>query len=154
AIAPGATKARPPLLGQLIYHCLPIRRRVILANLQRVFGDRLAEKQIRRLAQAHYAHLAQSIWEIATDTFRAPVALAAGVQVENADSALRAQALGRGVLVLTAHLGNWEVAAPRGVARCPAARGRVHFVRRPLPPWLDRAMLARFRRAGIGVMPK
>lgn len=152
-IPPAAVDA-PPLSGRLVFHLCPIRRGVILANLRRVFGGRLGERQIHRLAQAHYAHLARCGWEILADARQSPTRRAARLKVENAQAALCAYRLGRGVLLLTAHLGNWEVSAPRALARFPEARGRVHFLRRSLPLGLDRVIVARFRRAGIGVVPK
>ena len=36
---------------------MPLRRRVVLANLRRVFGATVPETEIVRLAQAHYDHL-------------------------------------------------------------------------------------------------
>ncbi len=48
-------EVQPNLLGKLMYHLLPLRRRVILANLERVFGAELSRKEIVRLAQATYA---------------------------------------------------------------------------------------------------
>jgi len=50
-----ATEA--PLSGRLIFRLLPFRRRVVLHNLRRVFGVGVADAEIERLAQAHYAHL-------------------------------------------------------------------------------------------------
>src|SRR5262249_44111466 len=58
-VASATTPPKPPWFGALLYHVLPYRRRVILQNLRRAFGDRLPETQIRRLAQANYAHYAR-----------------------------------------------------------------------------------------------
>jgi KDO2-lipid IV(A) lauroyltransferase len=146
--------APPPLLGRLAFHCVPVRRRLVLDNLRRVFGDRLSEREIRLLAQAHYAHLARALWEIVADTWRGAAVSAAQVRIENGAAAVRAHRRGKGVLLLTAHCGNWEVAAPRALARLPETGARVHFVRRPLPGWLDGVITGRFRRAGLGVVAK
>jgi KDO2-lipid IV(A) lauroyltransferase len=151
---PVAAAAPSPLIGRVFYHCIPVRRGVILANLRRVFGDRLTDAEIRRLAQAHYAHLARSVWEIVADAWQTPATRAARVRVENEEAGLRAHRLGRGVLLLIAHLGNWEVAATSTLARFPQGRGRVHCVRRPLPRWLDGIVTRRFDAAGLGVVPK
>jgi len=141
---------RVPLGGRLIYHLLPIRRRVVRANLRRVFGGTVPDAEITRLAQAHYAHLARLLIEFMTARWRPPT-----VRVENMDAILRAHARGKGVLVLTGHFGNWEVATLGGIAQFPQYRGQFHFVRRPLRPgWLDRLVTRRFRRAGFGVLPK
>jgi len=139
-----------PLAGKLIYHLLPIRRRVVLANLRRVFGGTVPDAEIHRLAQAQYAHLARLLVEFASHAWHAPA-----VRVDNIEAILRAHAQGKGVLVLTGHFGNWEVATVGGLANFPQYRGQFHFVRRPLHPrWLDRVVTRRFRRGGFGVLPK
>lgn len=143
------------LLGELIYHFLPIRRRVVLANLRRVFEDRVPEAEIARLAQAHYAHLARLLVEFVKFPWLSAAQRAALVRVDNIESIRRAHARGKGVLVLTGHFGNWEVATAAGLANFPQYRGQFHVVRRPLyPRWLDKLVTRRFRRAGFGVLPK
>jgi lauroyl/myristoyl acyltransferase len=144
-----------PLSGKLIYYALPVRRRTMLANLRRVFGTHLSERAIRRLAMAHYAHLVRSIVEIGRDAWRSPAARAAQVRVENIEACLRAHQQGRGVLLVAPHLGNWEIASTGGLAQFAQYRGQFHVLRRPLvPSWLDRFVTRRFRRAGLGVLPK
>ncbi len=144
-----------PLSGALIYHLLPIRRRIVLANLRRVFGETVPEAEITRLAQAHYAHLAGVVTEFLRFPFRSSAQRAALVRVDNMEAILRAHAQGKGVLVLTGHFGHWEVATAAGIAKFPQYRGRFHFVRRPLQPhWFDRLVTRRFRRAGFGILPK
>ncbi len=144
-----------PLLGRIIYHLLPIRRRVVLSNLRRAFGDTLPEAGCQRLAQAHYAHLACLLFEFVQYAWLSAARRAALVRVENAEACVRAGAEGKGVLILAGHLGNWEVATVAGIGSFPQYRGRFHIVRRPLnPPALDRLVTRRFRRAGLGVLPK
>ena len=144
-----------PLAGRLIYHLLPIRRRVVLSNLRRVFGAAIPEAEVRRLAQAHYAHLGGLVAEFLRFPFLSPAERSAMVRVDNMEAILGAAAQGKGVLLLTGHFGNWEVATAAGIAKFPQYRGRFHFVRRPLhPPWFDALVTRRFRRAGLGGLPK
>ena len=148
-------RIRVPLAGRLLYHLAPFRRRVILENLRRVFGETLDEDQIVDLAQAHYGHL----WRLAGEFFRfrwltreRKLAL---VRIENLDAFIQAYQQGKGVLLLTGHFGNWEVATVAGIGSFPQMRGRFHFVRRALKPdWFDRMIVRRFERAGFGVLPK
>jgi KDO2-lipid IV(A) lauroyltransferase len=77
------------------------------------------------------------------------------VRVENEDALRRVYEMGRGVLILTGHFGNWEIATVAGIGSFPQYRGQFHFLRRPLRPgWLDRLVTRRFRRAGLGVIAK
>ncbi len=144
-----------PLIGKLIYHVLPIRRRIVLTNLRRVFGGFVPEAEIRRLAQTHYAHLGRLVVEFLRLPWLTAARRAAMVRVENIEAVLQAHSRGKGVLVLTGHFGNWEVATVTGIANFPQYRGVISFLRRPLQPrWFDRLVTRRFRRAGFGVFPK
>jgi KDO2-lipid IV(A) lauroyltransferase len=113
------------------------------------------DADIKRLAQAHYAHLARLIVEFLYFPWVSPERRAARVRVENLQALMAALARGKGVLVLTGHFGNWEVATAAGLGQFPQARGRFYFVRRPLQPaCFDAFVTRRFRRAGFGVLPK
>lgn len=145
----------PPAIGRWIYHLLPVRRQVILANLRRVFADVASEAEIRCLAQAHYAHLARTLAETIVFPFLSEGRRTALSGAENLEPVLDAAAEGKGVLLLTGHFGNWEVATVAGIRSFPQYRGRFHFLRKPLwPAWLDRLVTLRFRRAGLGVLPR
>jgi KDO2-lipid IV(A) lauroyltransferase len=144
-----------PLTGKLLYHLLPVRRRVVRENLRRVFGDTVPDAEITRLAQAHYAHLARLVREFIAFPWLTPARRAAMARVENLETIVAEHAKGRGVIIVTGHFGNFEVATAAGIASFPEARGRFWFVRRPFKPqWLDDVIIRRFRGAGFGVLPK
>jgi KDO2-lipid IV(A) lauroyltransferase len=144
-----------PWFGKWLYHLLPYRRNVALGNLRRVFGDVLPDTEIRRLAQAYYAHFLRFLFELARYPFQSSKRRSAWIKVENMESPIRAHAQGKGVLLLTGHFGNFEVATVAGIARFPQYRGLFYFVRRALKPaWLNALATWRFRRAGFGTLPK
>ena len=144
-----------PLAGRVIYKLLPLRRTVILENLRRVFGDAVPESGIRALAQAHYAHLWRLLGEFVRFRWMSTAAKAAIVRVEGVDTLTAALARGKGVLALTGHFGNFEVATVAALTQFPEMRDRIHFVRRAIKPrWLDALVNRRFKRAGFGVMSK
>ena len=144
-----------PLAGRLLYHLLPLRRAIVLANLRRVYGDKLPEADIVALAQAHYAHLWRLAGEFLKFRWRTSEKKSALVRVENIDAFIAAFRQRKGVLVLTGHFGNWEVATLAGIANYPEVRGRFHFVRRPIKPaWLDALATQRFEKGGFGVIGK
>ncbi len=147
--------AAPSLAGKLLYHLLPIRRGVVRENLRRAYGEGVPDEEITRLAQAHYGHLGRLALEFVWFPWLSEARRAAMVSVENLAALEAALAQGKGVLVLTGHFGNFEVATAAGLASYPRARGRFYFVRRPFRPrWLDDLVTRRFRRAGFGVLPK
>ena len=146
---------RIPLAGRFLFRLLPFRRRVVIDNLRRVFGEAVSDTEIEYLAQAHYAHL----WRLGAEflSFRSMSAARkrAMVDIEGIDVFKQAYERGKGILVLTGHFGNWEVATVAGLNWFPQLRGRIHFVRREIKPlWLDRLVTRRFRRSGFGVLPK
>jgi KDO2-lipid IV(A) lauroyltransferase len=144
-----------PAIGRFVHRWLPFRRAVVLANLERVFGGRVDGAEIVRLAQMHYAHLALLLAEFLRFRWLSPARKAALVRVEGLDTLRAVHAAGKGVLILTGHFGNWEVATIAGVRKFPEAHGRFHFVRRAIKPrWLEALVTRRFQRAGFGVLPK
>jgi len=147
--------ASAPWSGRLIYRLLPIRRSVMLDNLRRVFSEAVPGSEIERLAQAHYAHLWRLGLEFLRFRWMSAEGKAALARVENAAAFARALERGKGILVLTGHFGNWEVATVAGLRQFREMRGRIHFVRRPIKPrWLDALVNRRFRKSGFGVLPK
>jgi KDO2-lipid IV(A) lauroyltransferase len=144
-----------PRAGRLLYTLLPLRRDVILGNLERVFGSFVPAAEIVRLAQAHYGHL----WRLAGEFLRfrwlSRERKAALVRIDNVEAMAAALAQRKGVLVLTGHFGNFEVATLAGLGHYPGFTGRFHFVRRSIKPrWLDALVTRRFREGGFGVIAK
>jgi KDO2-lipid IV(A) lauroyltransferase len=138
-----------------LYHFLPLRRRVVLENLRRVFGEVLPETEIRRIAQAYYAHFSRFLGEFVRLPLMSKKRREAWIRIENKESPIRAYEAGKGLLLLTGHFGNWEVSTVAGIAQFPQYRGLFHFVRRPLKPrWLNDFVNRRFRKAGFGTLPK
>ncbi len=144
-----------PWFGRWLYHLLPYRRSVVLSNLRRVFGDVLPEAEIRRLAQAYYAHYVRFLIEFLRLPWMSEKQREAWIRMENMESPLRASAQGKGLILLTGHFGNFEVATVAGINRFPQYRGKFHFVRRALKPaLLNNFVTRRFRRAGFGTLSK
>jgi phosphopantetheine--protein transferase-like protein len=144
-----------PLSGKIVYRLLPYRRRVVLDNLQIVFGNTLSNEQITQLAQAHYAHIWRLMLEFLTFPMMSRSRRARLARVENEQVLRSAHAGGKGVLLLTGHFGNFEVATAAGIMSFPEAHGHFHFVRRPFKPrWLENFVYGRSRRLGFGSLPK
>jgi phosphopantetheine--protein transferase-like protein len=148
-------KTRVSLAGRALYRLLPFRKRVIMDNLRRVYGATLDDDAIVELAQAHYGHLWRLAGEFLRFRWMSRAAQLASVRVDNLDAFVDAYQQGKGVLLLTGHFGNWEVATVAGIGSFPQMRGRFHFVRRALKPdWFDKLVTRRFEQAGFGVLPK
>jgi phosphopantetheine--protein transferase-like protein len=144
-----------PWFGRLIYLLFPYRRGVTLENLRRVFGEVLPEPEIRRLAEAYYAHYLRFLHEFIRLPFMSARRRREWIRIENVEAPLRAHREGKGLILLTGHFGNFEVATVAGISQFPEYRGKLHFVRRALKPQLLNHFINwRFRHAGFGVLPK
>ena len=144
-----------PWFGKFIFHALPLRRGVVMKNLRRVFGAVLPEPEIRRLAQAYYAHFIRFLGELLRLPWMTAKRKRAMIRIENMEVAERTHAQGKGMLLLTGHFGNWEVATVAGIGQFEQFKGLFHFVRRPLKPaLLNHYITWRFRRAGFGTIAK
>lgn len=105
-------------LGFIAGSVLRVRRPVVDDNLAQAFPERSARWR-RRVASRSYRHLARE----AVATFRLGATSSEQVReattVEGLEAFERARAEGRGALVVTGHLGNWEIGgaalAVRGV---------------------------------------
>ncbi len=139
--------------GRFVYRWLPYRKKVILDNLNRVYGANVGQDQIARLAQAHYGHLLALFRELIVFRFLSEQRKMSMVRVEGVPELTEAFMAGKGILILTGHFGNFEVSTVAGIEHFPQVKGRIHFLRRPIKPkWLSDLLTRRFNRAGFGVV--
>ncbi|RFC46234.1 MAG: Lauroyl/myristoyl acyltransferase/Phosphopantetheinyl transferase (holo-ACP synthase) [Verrucomicrobia bacterium] len=139
-------KFRPPWFGRLVYHLLPLRRGVVLKNMRRAFAEVLDEAEVVLLAQCYYGHFVRCLMEFFLRKRT--------IRIEGMETASAALAQGKGMLLLTGHFGNWEVATVDGIRQFTEFKGLFHFVRKPLKPeFFNRFVTWRFRRAGFGTIP-
>ncbi len=144
-----------PWYGKAFYYLLPLRRKVVLENLKRVFGETLPEEEIVALAQAFYAHHLKCFGEFLRMPFLSRDQKESLIRIEGGEHIEEARALGKGVLLLTGHFGNWEVSTVAGISQFKEYHGLFHFIRRPLKPqWLNDFVMRRFRKAGFGTIDK
>ena len=142
-----------PWYGRVFYRLIPFRRGIVLGNLRRVFGRSLTDEEILTMAQAYSAHFVRFFIEWALSPFRSSRSRRRLVRVDNIESPIKAHQRGRGILLLTAHFGNWEVATVSGIGQHPQFKGLLHFVRRPMKPkWVNDFLTRRFWKAGFGTV--
>ena len=149
-------QATPSFAARLLYRLLPLRRQVVLDNLQRVYGDVADEAEITRLAQAHYGHLGRLLWEFLWYPWLSRARKLAMVRVREPRRAAGRARAGQGRADPHRPLRQLRGRRPApGWRAFPQAKGRFHFVRRPIrPDWLDKLVTRRFRKVGFGVLPK
>lgn len=94
-------------LGRLANRVVPLRRKVADENLAAAFPHLTAPER-RQLLRRLYRHLGRSLAEFCRYPVLNPKALARRIRLEGEEHLSEALEKGRGVLLLTAHLGNWE----------------------------------------------
>jgi KDO2-lipid IV(A) lauroyltransferase len=131
------------LLGGLWYAVDGRHRRVALENLARAFGSRLTAAERKVIARKHFIHLGYTFVETCRLRGLGRAALERVVEVEGAEHFERARERGRGVVVVTAHFGSWEVLTRAWLLVGEAAA----IVARPLDNPLLEAWIAGIRTA-------
>jgi KDO2-lipid IV(A) lauroyltransferase len=117
--------------GAFLYRMLAKPRRLAHEHLQAVFGDALPEVARAHLARASFVNIGRCFCELAQiDTIRARKD--EYFEVEGFEHLQAALAQGKGVVVVTGHIGNWELLAAyfawRGVPIAAVAR-RIYATR-------------------------
>lgn len=139
-------------LGRLIYHLDGRHRRIALENIRLALGEALSEPERRRTICRAYQNLAMNMAELCF-FHRAvrPETLENFIQFTNTQLLQEALAGGRGVLLVSGHLGNWELASCAVSMRITAC----HSVARALKnPKVDAWLNERRRQSGGHVIPK
>ncbi len=98
-------------LGLAAYLAAGRRRRLAGENIRLALGGELGPRGVRSLARESFANLGVTAVEFLLFPHLKPGELEGMVEVSGWEHAEEAVAPGRGVLVLTLHLGNWEVLA-------------------------------------------
>ena len=102
------------LLGSFLY-VAKFRRKIAESNIQLAFPQLSTEEKIK-LCRKSYEELGILFLEMLRFFYRFGRFLDRNCLVEGEDNLRSALAEGRGVLIMTAHLGNWEVLAAHGTS--------------------------------------
>ena len=136
-------------IGALGFRPLGIRRAVVERQVRAAFPG-LGATEVRRIARASYEHLGRTTIETALlPACSRDQVLAMFEGVEGWDVVERAREKGKGMLIVSGHLGNWELAgafvAASGVPLEAVARGMEN-------PLFDRYITETRRRIGMTVI--
>ena len=141
--------------GRFIYTWFPYRKKIIQNNIDRVFKQTLSQPDKQHLIKAFYSHLIRSLREMIQLRFMSRDKLCQKVEVRGHEYLLKIAEANQGVLIVTAHLGNWEFAPLGGILNFKQFQGQFHFIRRTLgSQWIERILFRRYFQAGLNVIPK
>ena len=135
-------------LGALGYRPFGIRRAVVERQIRAALPG-LDDAEVRRIAFASYESLGRTAIETALLPARSREQLLAMFsRVDGWDVVERAMAQGRGILFVTGHLGNWELAGSFVASRVPLEA----VARRMQNPLFDEYLTKTRRRIGMSVI--
>ena len=103
-------------IGRLVVVFCPRRVKLAMRNLEAAFGDRFTPAERRRIV----INVARNMSKVFVELFKMPSLtdeqLKHLVRVEGVEVIEKALARRKGVVLITAHYGNWELAGARGAA--------------------------------------
>lgn len=95
-------------LSLLKYHLSPRDRRAVFGNLTRILPPSQQEK-INRYAKEAFVHFGKYLFEFFRFSLLTKENLTGFIKIEGLHHIERALGKGKGVIILTAHIGNWEL---------------------------------------------
>jgi KDO2-lipid IV(A) lauroyltransferase len=138
-------------LGDLFYAVDLRHRREVLANLALAFGDTKTHREKKRIARAAYRHFGGIFFDFIRSPRISRAKLDRITEIKGWENLEAAYKRGKGVLILTAHYGFWEL---MGIEQGYRGRNLSVIARKLDNPLLER-MLHRYRtRSGNRVVYK
>lgn len=139
------------LLGRIHYFIDARHRRLTIEHLQLAYGQAKTLSELKQIARNSYRSQGMSMAESIYLPRLTLSKIQKWVKIDGLSHYVEAQKRGKGVIILTAHLGNWEI-IPKAFW---AHSFRIHGTVRPLDnPYLNR-MAKRWREQnGMGVLNK
>lgn len=138
-------------LGDVAYGLLAGRRRVVLANLATAFGTDTTAAERQQMAHAAFRTLGyhlvdfSHVWRLTRQRFTQMCA------IEGLEHIITLLQRGKGLLILSAHFGSWELSP--AIALC--VETPLHVIVRPLDnPALQRVAEAYRLRCGYHTIPR
>lgn len=138
------------VLGELVFACTPIRKRVTLENLAHAFPKKSSD-ELRRIARGAYRNYGIAVLQFMWSTNKSAEVLKPLVRFTNAAVLHQALERKRGVLFLSAHFGAWEL-LPASITLHVGATVSA-LVQRQRNPKIDALLDAHRRRFGNDTIP-
>jgi KDO2-lipid IV(A) lauroyltransferase len=137
-------------LGGLAHALDRRHREVALRNMALALPE-LADSERRRLVKECFRHFGAALCDAISSTRFTPTELCHRMSLRGWENLDEAERRDKGIFILSAHLGFWELVPPL----IGLTRGRMDIVVRPADnPWLDRELQALRERFGNAVILK
>jgi len=96
-------------IGRLAYWVLPKYRKITIENLRLAFGSQKTDLQIRAIAKDVFANLGKNAIELINFPKLNERNIDSFVTMVNAERLDEGYRRGKGIIIITAHFGNWEL---------------------------------------------
>jgi KDO2-lipid IV(A) lauroyltransferase len=106
--------------GLALFKALKSRRKVAIANVRRAFPE-LSEAAARQIARRSVQSSAMMLFEFMRLATATPEEVREYVDLDGVENIYDGLERGRGVLMMTAHLGNWELMGARAAQEWPVS---------------------------------
>jgi len=140
-------------LGGMVWHFMPLRRKMILRNLRIAFVGEKDLPELRRMAKETFRRTAGNLISAARTARLTPQQLGEVIHIENLELLVQALEGGKGVVLLLSHMGNWEVLS-RFIHLFPPGSRTGAFYRPLNNELLDQRVLARRQADGTRMFSK
>ncbi len=140
-------------LGGIVWHFMPSRRAAVLRNLRIAFGGDKELPELHRMARETFRRTGGNLFSAAYTARLSPQKLSRVIHIENRGLLEDALATGKGVVLLLAHMGNWELLS-RLVHLFPEGSKTGAFYRPLNNPLLDQRVLDRRQADGTRMFSK
>jgi len=109
AILPlGFTYSLAKWFGSFVYHVIGLRKQVVLDNLHTAFGKEKTDAEIAELARQTYQNIAMSFVELMVSQ-KLIISVLQMIELKHVDVVHRLLRKGHGLIMVSGHLGNWEL---------------------------------------------
>lgn len=136
-------------IGRLAFDLVRVRRSTSIANIEASIG--VSRRDATQIARASYANMGRSLMEFAAFARLTRAEALDLIAVEGFENVERVRAEGRGGIILSAHLGSWELIGPGMVSRGVA----MHFlVGQQTNIRVDEVMNDLRRKQGAGIITR
>lgn len=98
------------LISTIFFYFIPIRKKTVINNLSKAFPE-LSQSEIKKLARGNYYSFAITFLEIMAFSWMSREEILSLVDCDGVDLIFEKEKEGNGVILLTAHLANWELGA-------------------------------------------
>lgn len=128
------------ILGSFVFYVIPVRRRVVLENLNKAFPEK-SPADIKSIARRTYQNITITFFEFMYSPNCSAGQIKSLVEIENLELCRKILDEGKGFIFLTGHFGSWEMSA---LSLAAALRHESYVLAQPqrnpyITKWLDDA---------------